>query len=71
MSVGKKNGADVLPIFEEIRDVGDNDIDAQELGFGEHEAGIDNDDVVSPADGHAVHAELAHSAERNYVKFSF
>jgi len=32
------------------------------LGLGEHEAGIDDDNVVFIAEGEAVHAELAESA---------
>ena len=46
----------------QIGDVGNDDIDAEQFGFGEHQAGIDDDDVVSPADGHAVHAEFAEAA---------
>ena len=56
-------------ILKQVRDVGNNDVDAQQLGFGKHQAGIDHDDVIAIADGHAVHPELAHPAERNYVQF--
>jgi hypothetical protein len=32
---------------------------------GEHHAGVDDDDVVTVADRHGVHAELAQTAERD------
>src|SRR5947209_384218 len=64
VAVGEDDGADVRAILDEIGEVGDDDVHAEELGFGEHEAGVDDDDVVSPADGHAVHAELAAAPER-------
>ena len=54
----------------EIADVGDDDVDAEELFFGEHQAGVDDDDVIVPTEGHAVHAELAQAAERNDMEFS-
>ena len=71
VAVGKHDAAHMLAIFEEVRDVGDDDVHAQQFGFGEHQAGVDNNDVVAVADGHAVHTELAHPAERNYMQFSF
>ncbi len=40
------------------------------FGFGEHQAGVDDDDVIAPAHGHAVHSELAQAAERYNVQFS-
>jgi hypothetical protein len=52
----------VLLVLDEVGDVGDDDVDAEELGLGEHEAGIDDDDVVFIAESEAVHAELAESA---------
>ena len=62
VAVSEDNSANMLPVFDEIRNVGDDDVDAEKFGFGEHQAGVDDDDVVSPADGHAVHAELAEAA---------
>ena len=62
VAVGEDDGADVLLVLDEVGDVGDDDVDAEELGLGEHEAGIDDDDVVFVAEGEAVHAELAESA---------
>jgi hypothetical protein len=57
--MGEDDGANALSVVGEIRDVGDNDVHAEEFGFREHQAGVDYDYVVAPAHGHAVHAELA------------
>ena len=70
VAVGEDDGADALAVLDEIGDVGDDDVDAEEFGFGEHQAGIDDDNVVTPAHGHAVHAELAETAERDDLQFS-
>ena len=70
VAVGEDDAAHALAIFDEIRNVGDDDVDAEQFGFGEHEAGVDDNDVVSPAHGHAVHAELAKAAQRDDLQFS-
>ena len=59
-----------LAVLDEIGDVGDDDVDAEQFGFGEHQSGIDDDDVVSPAHGHAVHAEFAEAAQGDDLQFS-
>ncbi len=71
VAVGEDDAAHMFAIFQQVRNIGDNDIDAQQFGFGEHQAGVHYDDVVAKADGHAVHTELAHPAQRNYMQFSF
>src|SRR5258708_36852157 len=70
VAVRKDDAAHILAIFEQVRNVGDDDVDAQQLGFREHEPGVDHDDVVAQADDHAVHTELAHPAQRNNMQFS-
>ena len=70
VAVGEDDAADALAIFDEIRNVGDYDVDAEKLGFREHESGVDDDDVVAPADGHAVHTELAQAAKGDNLQFS-
>ncbi len=52
-------------VFNEIADIGDDDVHAEQLFFGEHEAGVDNDNVIAVAEGEAVHAEFAQPAEGN------
>ena len=70
VAVGEDDSANALAVFDEIGNVGDDDVDAQQFGFGEHQAGVDDDDVVAPAHGHAVHAELAQAAQRHDMQFS-
>ncbi len=65
MAVREHDGAHVLPILQQIADVGDDDVHAQQLRFGEHESGVDDDDVIAPANRHAIHAKFAESAQRN------
>ena len=68
--VGQDDAAHPLPVFDQIGNIGDNNVDAQQFGFGKHQAGIDDDDVVTPANGHAVHSELAQAAQGHNVQFS-
>ncbi len=68
MAVGEDEGADELLVFLEERQVGHNQVDAQQLGLGEHHSGIDDDDVIAVADGGHVHAKLAASAQRDYLQ---
>ena len=70
VAVSQDDAANALAILDEIGDVGDNDVDAEKLGFGEHESGVDDENVVSPADGHAVHAEFAEAPEGDDLQFS-
>src|SRR5690242_6200658 len=61
--VGEHDGAHLLAVLDEVGDIGDNDVHAQQFGFGEHEAGVNDDDFIAPAHGHAVHAELAQAPQ--------
>ena len=55
----------MLAILLQIGDVGNDQVDAEQFGFGEHHAGVDDDDVVAEAQRHHVHAEFAETAEGN------
>jgi hypothetical protein len=70
VAVGQDDAANALAVLDEVGDVGDNDVDAKQFGFGEHESGVDDDDVVSPADRHAVHAEFAEAPQGDDLQFS-
>ena len=69
VAVGQDQRADVLAVLLEVSEIGRDDVDAQQFGFGEHHPGVDDDDVVAVAQGHAVHAELAQPAERDHLQF--
>ena len=70
VSVRQDDRAHVRPILDEVGYVGYDDIDAEQFGFREHEPGIDDDDVVAPANRHAIHAEFAESTEGNNLELS-
>ncbi len=70
VAVGQKYGANHLAVFSQITDVGYNNVDAQQLFFGKHQTGVDDDNVILPAEGHAVHTELAEAAQRNQLNLS-
>ncbi len=62
MAVGEDDGADVGAVLFEVGDIGDDEVDAEELGFREHHAGVDDNNVVAEPQGHHVHAEFAEAA---------
>ena len=68
--VGENDAFHPLPVFDQVGNIGNNNVDAQQFGFGKHQAGVDDDDIVTPAHGHAVHSELAQAAEGYDVQFS-
>jgi len=70
VAMGENDGAHPLPVFDEIGNVGNYDVHAQQLGLGEHETRVDDDNVIAPAYRHAVHSELAQTAEGYDVQFS-
>ena len=64
VAMGQHHGPHIGPVLDQVGEVGDYDIHAEQFGLGEHESGIDDDDVIPPANGHAVHAEFAEPTER-------
>jgi hypothetical protein len=69
VTVREDDAADLGAVLDEVGDIRDDDVDAEEFFFGEHEAGVNHDDVVAVVEREAVHAELAKSAERDYLQF--
>ena len=67
VAVGQDDGADLGLVLLEEGQVGHHQVDAQQLGFGEHHPAIDHDDVVAETYGGHVHAELAQSAQGDYL----
>jgi hypothetical protein len=59
----------MLFVFNEVGDIGNYDIHAEQFRLGEHQAGVDHDNVVFPAKGQAVHAEFAKAAEGDDFQF--
>jgi hypothetical protein len=68
VTVRENNGADEGSVLNKIADVGDDDVDAEKLFLGEHETGVNDNDVVIETESEAVHAELAQAAERDNLQ---
>ena len=65
VGVGDEERPHVLAALLEIGDVGDDEVDAEHLLVGEHEAAVDDDDVVAVLEHVHVLADLPHPAERD------
>ena len=65
VAVGQDDAAHRLPVLLQVRDVGDDEVDAEHLGLGEREAAVDDEDLVVDLDDGDVLADLAHPAERD------
>src|SRR6478672_11523604 len=68
MPVREYQSAHMTSVLFEVRKIGSDNVNTQQLGIGEHHAGVDNDNVVTVAQRHGVHAELAKAAQRNDPK---
>src|SRR5215471_1796023 len=68
MAVREDERANLTDVLLEKSQVGHHQVDAEQLGIGEHHATIDDDHVIAVADGGHVHAELAESAERYHLQ---
>ena len=64
VAVRQDDAVDRAAVVEELH-VGDDDVDAEVLGAGEHHAGVDDETVPAVAVDHQVHPELAEAAERD------
>ncbi len=67
VAMGQDECGDASPIGLERSEVGDHQIDAEQLGFREHHAGIDEHGGIPAGDEQHVHAELAKPAERDDI----
>jgi len=67
MPVRQDEGPDLRLVFFQEGQVGHHQVDAQQFGVREHHAGVDHDDFIAVANRGHVHAELADSAQRDYL----
>src|SRR5690242_18867727 len=65
MPVSQHNRTNLRSVLFQIGNVRNDQVDAQKFGFGEHHAGINDDDVVTELQHHHVHAEFAEPPERD------
>ena len=52
----------------QVRHIGDDPIDTQQLRVGKHHARVDDDRRVGPGEREHVHAELTESAKGHHFK---
>ena len=65
VGMGDEERLDVGAALLEIGDVGDDEVDAEHLLVGEHQAAVDHDDLVAVFEDVHVLADLAYPAERD------
>ena len=70
VAVGEDQRLDLAAARLDVRHVGDDQIDAELVGVGEHDTGVDEDRGVLPGHGHHVHAELAEASQRRRPRAS-
>src|ERR1700733_538370 len=70
VAVGKDDSANPLAILNEIGNVGNYNVNTEQFSLGEHQPGVDHNNVIAPAHGHAVHTELAEPSEGDNLQFS-
>ena len=61
--VGHEQGAKLVLVFAQVREVVDHDVDAEHLVVGKHQTAIDHDDVVAGLDHGHVAADFPAPAE--------
>ena len=65
VAVGEDERLDLASSRLEVREVGDDQVDAELIGIRKHDARVNEDRGVLPGHRHHVHAELAEPAQRD------
>ena len=65
VGVGDDEGLDLLALVAQVVDVGHDEVDAVHLLLGEHQAAVDDDDLVGVLEDRHVLADLADAAQRD------
>ncbi len=68
VAMGQKNSLDFLLVFEEVRNIGDDIVDAKHLFFRKLKTGIDHQDVVAVLISIHILAYLTHAPEWNKLQ---
>ncbi len=69
VAVREHNAADVLLVLDQVGDVGNNNVNAQQLRLREHQAAVNDNNVVFPTHCQAVHSELAKTTQGDNLQF--
>jgi hypothetical protein len=65
VTVSDYDSPDFIAPFDDITEVGDNQVDAEHIFFGKHKSGINNDDIIIVFQHHHVLADFTQPTERN------
>src|SRR5712691_7659435 len=68
MAVAEKDAEHLAARFEQVRDVGQDEVDPEHVLLGEHEPCVDDEDLVLPLERPHVDADLTEAAERQVSK---
>ena len=68
MAVREEDPDDVSTLFQQVRDVGQHEVDAEHVVLREHQARVHHEDFVLPLEGPHVDADLAEAAERQVAE---
>ena len=65
MTVREKKRAEFRRGVEDVRQIGNDDVDAERRGVGKHHAAVDDDGLSAVLVDHAVHSDFGEAAEWN------
>ena len=68
VAVGEDDAAHPLATLDQPAHIGDHQVDAEHLGLGEHQAGVDDHDVLAAFDREEVAADLTEPPEGHEAK---
>ena len=68
VSVRDEDGLDLVGVLDKVGDIGDDEIDAGHVLFGEQDTRVDDDCLVPVLDDHHVLADLAEAAQRDHAQ---
>src|SRR5260370_32953882 len=71
VAVTEKDPQHLAALLEEVRDVGQNEVDAKHVFLREHQPGVDDEHLVLPLERPHVDADLAKAAQRQVPKPRF
>ena len=69
VAVGDDDAAHLVLVLHHVAHVRDDQVDTQHVLFGEHQAGVDDEDVITVLQRHHVLADLAQPAEGYHLQF--
>jgi hypothetical protein len=66
VTVREDNRLQAILIFEDVGNIGDNQIDTEHIVFGKHQPRVNHNHFVAVADNRHIFADFTESAQRNY-----